>query len=241
MKTDYFGGEVAARYDDDLGDWGDPAVVSTTVDFLAALAGGGAALELGVGTGRIALPLAERGIAVRGIDFSEQMVARLREKPGGEAIDVTIGDFAATRVDGTFALVYVVFNTIMNLTTQDAQVACFENAAAHLEVGGSFVVEVGVPGLQRLAPGQRIQDFHMSGTSWGLDEYDVVDQVLVSHYFELEGAVRHSSIPFRYAWPAELDLMARIAGMSLAERWSDWSRTPFTAHSRKHVSVWVKR
>jgi hypothetical protein len=241
MTVDYFGEQVAAEYDDELGDWGDAAVVAETAEFLAALAGDGAALELGIGTGRIALPLAARGVAVHGIDLSEAMVARLRAKPGGETIAVTIGDFATTRVDGTFSLAYVVFNTIMNVTTQDDQVACFENVGAHLEPGGAFVVEVEVPGLQRLAPGQTIQDFHVNDTSWGLDEYEVVEQGLKSHYFVFEsGAVRHSATPFRYVWPAELDLMARIAGMSLRERWGGWNREPFTAESRKHVSVWEK-
>jgi SAM-dependent methyltransferase len=237
----HFGAAVAARYDDELGEWGDTAVVAETVEFLAALAGDGAALELGVGTGRIALPLAERGVRVHGIDLSEAMVDRLREKPGADAVAVTIGDFATTRIERTFSLAYVVFNTIMNLTTQDAQVACFESAAAHLEPGGRFVVEVGVPGLQRLAPGQTIQDFEMSEGSWGLDEYDVVEQRLTSHYFVFEdGGVRHSATPFRYAWPAELDLMARLAGMSLRERWGGWARQPFTSDSVKHVSVWQK-
>ena len=237
----HFGAAVAERYDAELGEWGDPEVVAETVEFLALLAGDGAALELGVGTGRIALPLAERGIRVHGIDLSEAMVSQLRAKPGAETIAVTIGDFATTRVEGTFSLAYVVFNTIMNLTTQDAQVSCFENVAAHLEPGGGFVVEVGVPGLQRLAPGQRIQDFEVDETSWGLDEYDVVTQRLKSHYLTFEaGGVRHSATPFRYVWPSELDLMARIAGMSLSERWGGWNGEPFTAESGKHVSVWVK-
>lgn len=242
MTVDYFGEPVAAEYDDELGEWGDPAVVAETVEFLAALAGDGAALELGVGTGRIALPLAARGVSVHGIDLSEAMVARLRAKPHGDRIAVTMGDFATTRVEGSFSLAYVVFNTVMNVTTQGAQVACFENAAAHLVPGGVFVVEVEVPGLQRLAPGQTIQDFHVSDASWGLDEYDVAEQGLTSHHFVFEaGGVRHSATPFRYVWPAELDLMARIAGMSLRERWGGWNREPFTAESRKHVSVWEKR
>jgi len=237
----HFGAAVAARYDDELGEWGDAAVIAETVEFLAALAGDGAALELGVGTGRIALPLAGRGVRVHGIDLSEAMVGRLRAKPDAGAVAVTIGDFATTRVEGSFSLAYLVFNTIMNLTTQEAQVACFENVAAHLEPGGCFVVEVGVPGLQRLAPGQTIQDFDVSEASWGLDEYDVVEQGLKSHYFVFEdGGVRHSATPFRYAWPAELDLMARIARLSLRERWGDWDRTAFTAESGKHVSVWEK-
>jgi SAM-dependent methyltransferase len=205
---------------------------------LAELADGGAALELGIGTGRIALPLAARGLPVHGIDLSEPMVAQLRAKRGGDAISVTIGDFATTRVDGTFRLVYLVYNTINNLTTQDAQVACFENAAAHLEPGGCFVVEVGVPDLQRLPPGERFVAFAVRDDYVGVDEYDVVDQGLISHH---QSTGRRLSMPFRYVWPSELDLMARIAGLTLRDRWEDWTRAPFTAASRSHVSVWEKK
>jgi hypothetical protein len=170
------------------------------------------------------------------------MVAQLRAKPGGEAIPVKIGDFATTRVDGTFTLAYVVFNTIINLTTQDAQVACFENAADHLEAGGAFVIEVGVPNLRRLPPGERFVPFSVTPTHVGVDEYDVVDQGLISHHYGVgDGQSRQISMPFRYVWPSELDLMARIAGMRLRERWQDWDRSPFTSESRKHVSVWMKR
>jgi hypothetical protein len=169
------------------------------------------------------------------------MVARLRAKPGGDEIDVTIGDFATTTVDGAFSVAYLVFNTIMNLTTQAAQVACFRNVAAHLEPGGCFAVEVGVPELQRLPPGETIRAFHVSETRWGLDEYDVANQGLVSHhFFVVDGALERNSVPFRYAWPAELDLMAELAGLRLRERWSDWTREPFTGESEKHVSVWEK-
>ena len=236
----YFGESVAARYDDDA-EMFDPAVVDPTVDFLAGLAGNGRALELGIGTGRIALPLARRGVPVHGIDLSNAMVARLRAKPGGEKIGVTIGDFATTTVDGTFSLAYLVFNTIMNLTTQAAQVACFRNVAAHLEPGGAFVIEVGVPGLRRLPPGETVHAFHFSETRWGLDEYDVANQGLVSHHVTLvNGRLERNSIPFRYVWPAELDLMAELAGMTLRERWSGWRREPFTSESDTHVSVWEK-
>ena len=236
----YFGESVAARYDDDA-EMFDPAVVDPTVDFLAGLAGDGRALELGIGTGRIALPLARRGVPVHGIDLSHAMVARLRAKPGGEKIGVTIGDFATTTVDGTFSLAYLVFNTIMNLTTQAAQVACFRNVAAHLEPGGAFVIEVGVPGLRRLPPGETVHAFHFSETRWGLDEYDVANQGLVSHHVTLvDGRLERNSIPFRYVWPAELDLMAELAGMTLRERWSGWRREPFTSESDTHVSVWEK-
>jgi SAM-dependent methyltransferase len=240
VPEDHFGEQVAARYDDDPVMF-DSAVVGPTVDFLAGLAGNGAALELGIGTGRIALPLAQRGVRVHGIDLSEAMVARLRAKPGAEAIGVTIGDFASTVVEGTFSLAYLVFNTIMNLTTQDEQVACFQNVAAHLEPGGCFVIEVGVPGLQRLPPGEIFQPFTVTPTRLGFDEYDIAAQGLVSHHYSLvDGSFNVNSVPFRYVWPAELDLMARIAGLALRERWSGWLREPFTSDSTTHVSVWEK-
>ncbi len=240
MPEDHFGERVAARYDDDPVMF-DPAVVGPTVDFLAGLAGSGAALELGIGTGRIALPLVERGVRVRGIDLSEAMVARLRAKPGAEEIGVTIGDFASTVVEGTFSLAYLVFNTIMNLTTQDEQVACFQNVAAHLEPGGCFVIEVGVPGLQRLPPGEIFQPFTVTPTRLGFDEYDIAAQGLVSHHYSVvDGSFTVNSVPFRYVWPAELDLMARIAGLTLRERWSGWLREPFTSESTAHVSVWER-
>ena len=219
----------------------DPAVVDPAVDLLVELAGSGRALELGIGTGRIALPLARRGVPVHGIELSQAMAARLRAKPGGDDIGLTIGDFATTTVDGTFTVAYLVFNTIMNLTTQEEQVACFRNVAAQLEPGGCFVVEVGVPDLQRLPPGETVRPFHVSETRWGFDEYDVVRQGLISHHLELvDGRAERSSIPFRYVWPAELDLMAELAGMKLRERWSGWKREPFESDSRKHVSVWEK-
>jgi SAM-dependent methyltransferase len=219
----------------------DPTVVDPVIDFLVELAGSGRALELGIGTGRIALPLARRGVAVHGIELSKAMVARLRAKPGGEDIGITVGDFSTTTVDWTFSLVYLVFNTISNLTTQAAQVACFRNVAAHLEPGGCFVIEVGVPDLQRLPPGETILPLYVSETRWGFDEYDVARQGLTSHHFEIvDGRVERSSIPFRYAWPPEFDLMAQLAGMRLRERWSGWKREPFTSDSRKHVSVWEK-
>ena len=241
MPEDHFGEHVAARYDESSGDMFDPAVVDPAVDFLADLAGQGAALELGIGTGRIALPLSERGIRVQGIDLSDAMVARLRAKPGGDAIPVAIGDFATTTVDATFTLAYLVFNTINNLTTQDEQVACFQNVAAHLEPGGCFVIEVGIPQLQRLPPGETFRPFDVSPTHLGFDEYDIATQGLVSHHYSLvDGVWEAASTPFRYVWPAELDLMARLAGMTLRERWSGWNREPFTSESRKHVSVWEK-
>jgi len=179
---------------------------------------------------------------VHGLDLSEAMVAKLRAKPDGDRIAVTIGDFATTRVDGTFAVAYLVVNTIMNLTTQEEQVACFRNVAAHLERGGCFVIEVMVPGLRRLPPGERLQPFDVSRTHVGVDEYDVARQGLVSHHYWIEdGEVEVLSPPFRYVWPSELDLMAQLAGMTLRERWGDWAREPFTSESDKHVSVWEKQ
>jgi len=180
-------------------------------------------------------------VSVHGIDMSNAMVAKLRAKEGSQDIGVTIGDFATTTVDGTFTVAYLVFNTISNLTTQAAQVACFRNVAAHLEPGGCFVIEVGVPGLRLLPPGETFHVFHVSETRWGIDEYDVARQGLTSHHFRLaDGKLERFSVPFRYAWPAELDLMAELAGMKLRDRWSGWKREPFTSESRKHVSVWEK-
>jgi SAM-dependent methyltransferase len=237
----YFNEQVAARYDESSAEMFDPKVVEPVVDFLVALAGDGRALELGIGTGRIALPLARRGVPVHGIELSKAMAATLRAKPGGQDIGVTIGDFATTRVDGSFSVAYLVFNTIMNLTTQAAQVACFRNVAAHLEPGGCFVIEVGVPGLRHLPPGETLHAFHVSETRWGIDEYDVRSQGLTSHHFELvAGRLERFSAPFRYVWPSELDLMAQLAGMTLRERWADCKREPFTSESDKHVSVWEK-
>jgi SAM-dependent methyltransferase len=241
MPKDFFSGRVAERYDEWTAEMFEPAAVDPVVDFLADLAGDGAALELGIGTGRIALPLARRGVRVHGVDLSETMVAKLHAKPGGAEIDVTIGDFATATVDRAFSVAYLVFNTIMNLTTQDQQVACFQNVAAHLEPGGCFVVEVGVPELQRLPPGETFRAFTVSGTRLGFDEYDVASQGLISHHYRVvDGELDVWSLPFRYVWPAELDLMARVAGMTLRERWSGWEREPFTSDSTQHVSVWEK-
>ncbi len=241
MPVDHFAGSVAEHYDETSAEVFDPAVVGPAVDLLAGLAGDGAALEFGIGTGRLALPLQERGVAVQGIDLSPDMVARLRAKPGGESIPVTVGDFASATVDGAFALAYLVFNTVMNLTGQNQQVACFRNAAHHLHPGGVFVVEVGVPDLQRLPPGERARPFRISPTRLGFDEYDVATQHLVSHHYTVtDGHLDVVSMPFRYVWPAELDLMAALAGLTPVARWEDWHRRPFTADSRAHVSVWQK-
>jgi SAM-dependent methyltransferase len=236
----FFGEREAAVYDDLEAEMFDAAAVTPVVETLADLAGQGRALEFGVGTGRIALPLAERGVRVHGIDASEAMVARLRAKPGGKEIDVTIGDFATTRVDGQFSLVYLVFNTIFNLVTQDEQVACFRNAAAHLDAGGCFVVELAVPDLQRLPPGQNINVIGVDARALSFDVYDVVTQRLTSHHFVLsEERINSYPVEGRYAWPSELDLMARLAGLSLRERWDGWKQEPFTSLSRSHVSVYA--
>jgi SAM-dependent methyltransferase len=181
-------------------------------------------------------------VPVYGIDLSPAMVERMRAKPGGEDIEVVIGDFTAARVPGEFSLVFLVFNTIMNVTTQDEQVECFVNAAAHLERGGRFVVEVGVPELRRLPKGQKLVPFHVGEDNWAFDLYEPATQRSSSNYVKVTGDGKGSyrSIPFRYVWPSELDLMARIAGMRLVDRWEDWNRTPFGDESEKHVSVWEK-
>jgi SAM-dependent methyltransferase len=210
------------------------------VSLLAELAGDGPALEFAIGTGRVALPLHARGVAVSGIDLSAAMVERLRAKPGGSDIEVVVGDMTTARLGSSHSLVYVIWNSLMNLTTQDLQVECFVNAARHLRPGGRFVVEVTVPQLQRLPPGETARPFLVSDERLGFDTYDVVTQELVSHHwwYDEDGGARRSSYPFRYVWPAELDLMARLAGMSLETRWGGWRREPFTADSTTHVSVY---
>ena len=236
-----FGARVATSYDESSADMFQPDVVEPAIDVLAELAGTGRALEFGVGTGRIALPLARRGVPVHGIDMSRAMVEQLRARPGGKDIDVTIGDFATTTVDGAFSVAYLVFNTIMNLTTQAAQVACFRNAAAHLAPNGCFVIEVGIPDLRRLPPGQDVVPFHVSPTKWAFDVYDVATQAMSSNYVEVvDGRGEYNSIPFRYVWPSELDLMAELAGLTLRDRWAGWSRERLTGESRQHVSIWEK-
>jgi len=237
----YFGERVAASYDEHSAGMFDPAVVGPAAELLAELAGDGAALEFAIGTGRIALPLAERGVRVAGIDNSEAMLARLREKPGAERIEALVGDMAATRVDGEFSLVYLVFNTIFNLVTQDGQVACFQNAAAHLRSGGRFVIEARVPELQRLPLGQTVLPWRADPDGMSYYVYDTVTQGLSGrHYHLADGRFQPSPIEMRYAWPAELDLMARLAGMRLQDRWGGWKREPFTGLSPAHVSVYEK-
>lgn len=245
MAENHFDEAVAATYDESSAEMSSPEVLGPTVDVLAALArpgvsgNPGRALELAVGTGRVALPLAARGVRVHGIELSEAMLSRLRAKDGAASVGTTLGDMTSTRVEGSFELVYLVFNTIGNVTTQEGQVAVFENAAAHLVPGGDFVVELMVPQLQRVPPGERFHVFTRTEEHVGIDEYDVATQRMWSHHhtFTANGGHR-TSVPFRYAWPAELDLMARLAGMELEHRWADWHRSPYTSDSASHVSVW---
>ena len=241
VPKDYFDERIAKSYEAKWPEIFEPAVVDAAVSFLAGLAGSGAALELGVGTGRIALPLSQRGVRVHGIELSPAMVAEMRTKPGADAIGVTIGDFATTRVEGSFELAYLVRNTITNLTTQDEQVQCFQNVAAHLRPGGCFVIEVYIPELQRLPPGETVHAFAVTPTHLAFEEYDLATQIAFSHhYWVVDGRLETFTAPFRYVWPSELDLMARLAGMTLRERWSNWNREPFTSASRSHISVWQR-
>lgn len=238
----YFGEAIAEDYDEGASSMFAPDVLGPTVDLLERLADGGRVLEFAVGTGRVALPLAERGVEVHGIEMSRPMVAKLRAKPGGEGLPVAIGDMTSERVSGEFSLVYLVYNTIGNVLTQDGQVAVFENAARHLTRGGRFLVEIEVPALRRLPEGARYVAFNLQEGYAGVDEYDVVTQSLVSHHIAVhkDGTGTVGATPQRYVWPSELDLMARIAGLTLESRWQDFEGTPFTAESHKHVSVWVK-
>jgi SAM-dependent methyltransferase len=220
----------------------DDAVLGPTVDFLAALAAGRPALELAIGTGRVAVPLSARGVDVSGIELSRAMAAQMTTKHGAERIAVTIGDMATTRVDGSFGLVYLVYNTISNLLSQAEQVACFRNAAAHLDEGGHFVVEVEVPSLRRLPPGEVFVPYEVTPHHIGIDEYDVAAQRLISHHYWIAGSrVERFDTHHRYAWPAEYDLMAELAGLTRVERWANWRRDPFTSESISHVSVWQRR
>jgi SAM-dependent methyltransferase len=256
MATKVWGAELAEHYDEGSSQMFDPAVLGPTVDVLSELAwagaeagnaawtqgGAGRALEFAVGTGRVALPLAERGVQVAGIELSPAMAEVLRAKPGAATVPVTVGDMTTTRVDGTFSLVYLVFNTIMNVTTQDEQVAVFENAAAHLAQGGRFVVEVGVPMMAGLPATEPGRVFDLSPGHVGIDTHDdPVGQIISSHHWSLiDGAWAQSSAPFRYVWPSELDLMARLAGLRLEHRWSGWDKSPFTAASTTQIAVYLK-
>jgi SAM-dependent methyltransferase len=241
MAQNTFDDRIAQAYDRLWPEQNADAIIDPAVDFLAALAGDGAALELGIGTGRIGLPLSRRGVPVHGIEISQAMIDELRAKPGADAVGITLGDFATATVDTTFSVAYLVRNTITNLTTQDEQVACFENVAGHLEPGGCFVIENYVPALQRLPPGEIFHMFTVTPNHVGYEEYDLAAQIAISHHhWNLDGERFDYATPHRYVWPAELDLMARIAGMRLRERWSDWDREPFTSESRSHISVWEK-
>ena len=242
-QDDHLDPVVAAAYDEDHGGHFDPEAIQTTVNVLAELARGGTAVEFAIGTGRIAVPLARSEVRVCGMDISEAMLEQLKRKPGADMIKAELGDMTSYVATEDAQLVYLVFNTIMNLKTQQQQVACFRNAAAHLVSGGRFVIETMVPELRHLPPGQTIRPFDVSQRHLGFEEYvDLVNQISVSHHYHIDGdRVRTSSPAFRYVWPSELDLMAEIAGMSLEARWEDWDRSPFIGESRSHVSVWQKR
>jgi SAM-dependent methyltransferase len=242
-SSDVWSEATAQRYDEASAEMFAPEVVQPAVDLLTRLAGTGRALELAIGTGRLAVPLHARGVSVSGIELSEPMVAQPRRKVDDDAVPVVVGDMATARVPGEFAVVYLVFNTIGNLRTQAEQVACFRNAARHLGPGGRFVVEVGVPGLRRLPPGQVAVPFDVSEAHTGLDTYDdLVTQQATSHHYsrEPDGSIRHGVHHFRYVWPAECDLMAQLAGLELEHRLADWHGNPFTSDSPSHVSIWRK-
>ncbi|MET9059216.1 class I SAM-dependent methyltransferase [Streptomyces antibioticus] len=235
--------ETADRYDAEETERTSAAVLGPTVAFLAELVDGGRALEFAIGTGRVGVPLRERGVPVVGIELSEPMAAVLRRKADEDTLPVVIGDMATTVVPGEFSLVYLVYNTITNLLTQDEQVECFRNAARHLAPGGRFVVELGVPPLRLLPPGQVAVPFDVSDRHLGFDTFDLVEQILVSHHFTRDGddgRYRRGASRHRYAWPAELDLMAKIAGLRLERRVADWDGSPFTQDSPQHISVWRK-
>ena len=239
-SSDLWDAETARRYDDPSSPMFSAEVLGPTVDFLAGLAGTGRALEFAVGTGRVAIPLAGRGIPVSGVELSEPMVEQLRRKVPASDLPVRVGDMATTRVPGEFSLVYLVFNTIGNLRTQDEQVECFRNAARHLAPGGHFVIELWVPGIRRFPPGQAAVPFEVTAAHTGFDTYDMTTQQGTSHHVsrEPDGSYRYSTSNFRYIWPAECDLMARLAGLEFVGRWADWTRSPFTSDSESHVSVW---
>ncbi|MFE6773292.1 class I SAM-dependent DNA methyltransferase [Streptomyces fimicarius] len=235
--------ETADRYDAEEAENSSPAVLDPTLGFLAELAGEGRALEFAIGTGRVGVPLRQRGVPVTGIELSEPMAAVLRRKADEDTLPVVIGDMATTVVPGEFTLVYLVYNTISNLLTQDEQVECFRNAARHLAPGGRFVIELVMPPLRFLPPGQTAVPFDVSDRHLGFDTFDLVEQILVSHHFTRDGEdgrYRRGNSRHRYAWPAELDLMARIAGLDLERRVADWDGSPFTDDSGKHISVWRK-
>jgi SAM-dependent methyltransferase len=240
MPEDIWDEELARDYDTPGVGMFAPQVLDPCVARLAQLADGGAALEFAIGTGRVAIPLLAAGVPVSGIDLSPAMIAQLRTKVGPDRLPVTQGDMATTRVDGQFALVYLVFNTISNLLTQAEQVDCFRNAARHLVPGGRFVIELWVPQLRQLPPNQPGLVFAAEPGYLGIDTYDVVDQRVVSHHVRF-GPGRDARVfrsPHRYIWPAELDLMARLAGFDLEARHADWAAAPFTPASPSHISIY---
>jgi SAM-dependent methyltransferase len=240
--VNHFDEDVAKTYDDVPEPMIDGTPVERAAAVLQELAGGGRVLELAIGTGRVGLPLAARGVGLAGIELSEAMLNRLRAKPGGADIPVIVGNMTSARVEGPFSLVYLVFNTIENVTTQAGQVAVFRNAAAHLRPGGCFLIECNIPDLRRLPEGETAVVFDASERHFGVDTYDVASQGLTSHHFTKrdDGTWDYGAGPFRYVWPAELDLMAELAGLRLRERWGGWDRRPFTHASRIHVSIWEK-
>jgi SAM-dependent methyltransferase len=232
--------DAAQRYDTPGTGMFAPAVLGPTLDRLAELAGDGRALEFAIGTGRVAVPLAERGVPVTGIELSRPMIDRLRAKVDEATIPVIVGDMATAAAPGEYTLVYLVYNTISNLLTQAEQVACFRNAARHLRPGGRFVIELWVPELRKLPPGARATVYHSEPGYIGLDTYDVLHQQVVSHHFRFGDGTQAQLFrsPHRYIWPAELDLMAQLAGFKLETRHADWAGTEFTAESPSHVSVY---
>ena len=239
-SSDLWDSEEALRYDESSAFMFEPDVLDPAVDFLAALADGGSALEFAIGTGRVAIPLADRGVHVEGIELSEPMVEQLRSKDVD--LPVSIGDMATATRPGAFDLVYLVWNSIGNLRTQSEQVECFRNAARHLKPGGRFVIELWVPGIRRFPPGQAAVPFHVGEHHVGFDTYDMTTQQGTSHHYTRgdDGSVRYGASNFRYIWPAECDLMAQLASLEIEARYADWSKAPFTTDSESHVSVWRK-
>jgi SAM-dependent methyltransferase len=241
MDADVWDERVARGYDEAFSCTFAPVVLDPTVDFPVRHADRGPALEFAIGTGRVALPLSARGVRVAGIEMSEPMARELRRKPGSEGIAVTTGNMAHARVPGEFGLVYIVCNAITCLLSQDDQVACFRNAARHLAPGGRLVVEVEIPDLQRLPPGETVRPFHIGEDHVGFDTYDLANQRLASHHYRIGNRAADTfRSPHRWVWPSELDLMAKLADLVPQARWADWEEAPFTSSSRSHVSVWQK-
>lgn len=242
MASHTWGRDIAETYDATNADDFSPSVLQPVIDLLSGLADGGRALELAVGTGRVALPLSARGITVEGIELSPHMAEQMRDKPGADAVRLTVGDMTTTRLPGTFRLVYLVANTIMNVTTQEEQLAVFANASAHLQSGGHFVIEVIVPQLRRVPLGEIARVFTLDADHVGIETFDdTAEQIAWSHHWiEVDGRLVRHSAPYRYVWPSELDLMARAAGLRRHARWAGWDRQPFTGDSTSHVTVYEK-